>query len=88
MANQLKMAKVHSIQTLHACGWSQRRIARELGVHRETVARYVQMFHVPRISDLEAFLIGNFSSANCSRSRWIPATVRRRTSTDSFLSGL
>lgn len=42
MANPLKMAKVHSIQTLHARGWSQRRIARELGIHRETVARYVQ----------------------------------------------
>ena len=42
MANRLKMAKVHSIQTLHARGWSQRRIARELGIHRETVARYVQ----------------------------------------------
>ena len=42
MANQLKMAKVHSIQTLHSRGWSQRRIARELGVQRETVARYVR----------------------------------------------
>jgi hypothetical protein len=42
MANRLKMAKVHSIQVLHARGWSQRRIARELGIHRETVARYVQ----------------------------------------------
>jgi transposase len=49
MANVLKMAKVHSIQTLHARGWSQRRIARELGVHRETVARYVQHAeHWPR----------------------------------------
>ena len=49
MANQLKMAKVHSIQTLHARGWSQRRIARELGIHRETVARYVQRAqHDPR----------------------------------------
>ena len=43
MANVLKMAKVHSIQVLHARGWSQRRIARELGIHRETVARYVQL---------------------------------------------
>jgi hypothetical protein len=43
MANVLKMAKVQSIQTLHARGWSQRRIARELGIHRETVARYVQL---------------------------------------------
>lgn len=43
MANVLKMAKVHSILTLHARGWSQRRIARVLGVHRETVARYLQI---------------------------------------------
>jgi transposase len=42
MANVLKMAKVHSIQVLHARGWSRRRIARELGIHRETVARYLQ----------------------------------------------
>lgn len=42
MANRLRMAKVHSIQTLHARGWSQRRIARALGVDRETVARYVR----------------------------------------------
>jgi len=41
MANQLKMALVDSIITLHGHGWSQRRIARELGVHRETVGRYV-----------------------------------------------
>jgi transposase len=41
MANQLKMAKVQSIRTLHQRGWSQRRIARELGIHRETVGRYV-----------------------------------------------
>lgn len=49
MANVLKMAKVHSILTLHARGWSQRRIARELGVHRETVARYLKLAkHRPR----------------------------------------
>jgi transposase len=41
MANQLKMALVDSIITLHGHGWSQRRIARELGIHRETVGRYV-----------------------------------------------
>ena len=41
MANQLKVAKVLSIQALHARGWSQRRIARELGIHRETVARHL-----------------------------------------------
>jgi len=41
MANQLGMAEQHSILVLARRGWSQRRIARELGVHRETVARYV-----------------------------------------------
>ncbi len=42
MANYLKVAKVLSIHTLHAQGWSQRRIARELGVDRETVARQLK----------------------------------------------
>ena len=41
MANQLKMATVNSILTLKQLGWSQRRIAEELGIDRETVARYV-----------------------------------------------
>lgn len=40
MSNQLKMAEISAIQTLLQRGWSQRRIARELGVNRETVARY------------------------------------------------
>jgi transposase len=42
MANQLKMAIVDSILMLHAQRWSFRRIARELGIHRETVARHVR----------------------------------------------
>jgi transposase len=41
MANQLKMAVVQAILTLARLGWSQRRIAGELGIDRETVARYV-----------------------------------------------
>lgn len=32
MANQLKMAVVHAILTLKQLGWSQRRIAEELGL--------------------------------------------------------
>jgi transposase len=36
------MALIDSVFTLHRRGWSQRRIARELGIHRETVARYLQ----------------------------------------------
>jgi transposase len=39
MANVLKMAIIHSVQSLHAAGWSQRRIARELGIDRGTVAK-------------------------------------------------
>jgi transposase len=41
MANRLKMATVQSILTLYERGWSQRRIAIELDVNRETVSRYV-----------------------------------------------
>jgi transposase len=40
MANNLKMAIIHAIIGLLERGWSYRRIARELGVHRETVSRY------------------------------------------------
>ena len=39
MANRLKMAKVNAIVELREQGWSFRRIARELGVHRDTVSR-------------------------------------------------
>jgi transposase len=40
MANILKMAKVHAIIGLWEQDWPHRRIARELGVDRGTVARY------------------------------------------------
>lgn len=39
--NVLKVSLQQSIQVLHARGWSRRRIARELGVHRKTVASYL-----------------------------------------------
>ena len=42
MANRLKMAKVQAILGLHEKGWRNRRIARELDVNRETVAKYVR----------------------------------------------
>jgi len=41
MANRLKVAKVLSINQLHDQGWSQRRIARELGISRDAVARHL-----------------------------------------------
>jgi hypothetical protein len=40
MANQLKMAMAQAINGLLEQGWSCRWIAWELGIHRETVARY------------------------------------------------
>lgn len=51
MANQLKMAQQQAIQTLIDQGWSRRRIARELGVHRDTVARYVGLHRQGCVSD-------------------------------------
>ena len=41
MANRLKMAIIDTIHTLHEQGWSQRRIARELQMNRETVSRHL-----------------------------------------------
>ncbi len=61
MANCIKMAKVHTILTLRAQGWSIRRIGRELGIHRETVTRYIRRAEsgakpakpAPRVDGLE-----------------------------------
>jgi transposase len=47
MANLLKMAISETIRTLHRRGWSQRRIADELGINRETVARHLRQAEPP-----------------------------------------
>src|SRR5262249_30722949 len=39
MANQLKMVMVETVLRLLQRGWSYRRIAREMGIHRDSVAR-------------------------------------------------
>jgi transposase len=41
--NILNVSLQHSILTLAATGWSARRIARELGIDRETVGRYLRL---------------------------------------------
>ena len=41
--NQLNVSLQHSIMTLAAHGWSHRRIARELDIHRETVGKYLRL---------------------------------------------
>jgi transposase len=47
MANRLKMALIETIQSLSQRGWSQRRIALELNVDRETVAKHLRDRHHP-----------------------------------------
>jgi transposase len=42
MSNRLKVAMIDIILSLHRRGWSQRRIANELELNRETVARYLK----------------------------------------------
>ena len=48
MANQLKMALIDTIQRLHQQNWSQRRIAAELEIDRETVSRYLRLAEAPK----------------------------------------
>ena len=43
MANRIKMAKVKAILTLAAQGFSHRKIAEQLGIHRSTVARHLAL---------------------------------------------
>lgn len=42
MANLLTMASIDIILSLHRRKWPIRRIAKELGIHRDTVARYIK----------------------------------------------
>ncbi|MGD0815909.1 MAG: IS21 family transposase [Verrucomicrobiota bacterium] len=45
--NQLKLSQQQSILTLHKAGWSNRAIARELHLNRETVAKYLRVQNAP-----------------------------------------
>jgi IS30 family transposase len=42
MGNYLQMSTQQQVRALLDLGWSHRRIAREVGVHRETVGRYAR----------------------------------------------
>ena len=48
MANQLSMAQVHTIESLHKAGYSNRRIAQTLGVDRGTVNKHVRSLNSHR----------------------------------------
>src|SRR6266487_2765188 len=43
MPNLLKVAMIETILSLRQRGWSRRRIARELGINRETVSRHLRL---------------------------------------------
>src|SRR6266436_961129 len=45
--NQLKLSQQQSILTLHQAGWSNRAIARELSLNRETVGKYLRSQAAP-----------------------------------------
>ncbi|MCA9266196.1 MAG: helix-turn-helix domain-containing protein, partial [Planctomycetales bacterium] len=51
MANRLSMAQINSIEQLHRSGHANREIARLLGIHRETVNRYVR--ELKRLEDVQ-----------------------------------
>src|SRR5712664_1447174 len=40
--NELRLSQQQSILTLHKAGWSNRAIARELALNRETVGKYLR----------------------------------------------
>jgi len=48
MANQLTMPKIDAILTLHKAGHSKSEIGRMLGIHRETVAKYISQQDGPK----------------------------------------
>jgi transposase len=48
VANHLKMALIDTIQRLRQQNWSQRRIALELQIDRETVSRYLRLAEAPK----------------------------------------
>jgi transposase len=47
MSNVLKVSHQETIRSLHEKGWSERRIARELGINRRTVNRYASKCTIP-----------------------------------------
>jgi transposase len=77
MANHLKMNKIESIRTLYDRGLSQRRIARELDLHRETVGHYVAGFKELAVSKPAKVTAGTLASQSlcCGHHDFIEAGV-------------
>ena len=66
MANITKVELQNSILSLFEKGWSERRIARELGVHRSTVKRYCS---ASKCTNLQTGKQGPVSSCEDHRDR-------------------
>ena len=79
MANQIKMATSVSIIELHGRGWSQRRIARVLGLNRETVSRHIRLHEAAEASK-PANLPAGIDGAPVSKPAIPPAGTRGRRS--------
>jgi transposase len=62
MSNVLKVSLQATIYTLHNRGWSRRRIARELGINRETVGRYLLLARLAKPAISSAGLEGERES--------------------------
>ena len=78
--NQLNVSLQHSIPTLAAQGWSARKIARSLGIDRETARRYLRPRVVPAVSK-PAILPAGSLEAEESKPAIVPAgSVAGRTS--------
>ena len=58
MSNLLKVAMIDLILSLRRRNWSQRRIAQELGINRETVARYLRQAEAaPKPASAPSFIL-------------------------------
>ena len=78
MANLLKMADMQAILALHRLGWSNRRIARELDIHRETVGDYVrQADSKPASAPTGSDGTTRLSAGTINAAFWSATTLRR-----------
>jgi len=81
MTNMLKAVAVSGIHQLRKLGWSNRRIACKLRIHRDTVARYLKLL------DVEIAASGKASPVRSSDSKLYVTPVQRPASSRSKCAG-
>ena len=69
MANVLKMTIVQSILSLHAQGWSHRRIAKALAINRRTFGWYVHQPQRPFKTSMHRLTRSGSADSNCPTRR-------------------